>query len=93
MDNSLQISKERINELGSLFADYIIQSVKEDVKSLNKNQCLILLEENYQDFIEYAEKESMLSDSEKKYLKECTDDIDAYIQEEAMDVITDSLID
>jgi hypothetical protein len=90
MDKSLQLSEERINEIGSFFADYIIQSVNENVKSLNKNQLQILLEENYQDFIKYAKNESMLLDSEKIYLKECADDIDAYIQEEAMDVIIDS---
>jgi len=92
MGNSLQISEQRINELGSYFADYINQSFNEKITHLNKNQLLILLEENYQDFIEYALNESMLFDSEIDYMKECIDDIDAYIEEEAMDVIEESKI-
>ena len=93
MEDSLLISEERINELGSFLEEYIIQSFEDEIIGLDKNQLLILLEENYQDFIEYAKKESILLDSEEEYLEECTDDIDAYIEEAAMELIIDSLIE
>ena len=85
----VKLSKERISELGSEFADFMCNNYLDnnDFSGWGNNDYLNFVEAHYEEFIQNSLSEGLIDESEKEYLITYDDDTDAYIKEDAIEEI------
>jgi hypothetical protein len=92
-ETGLQLNEKRINELGMNLADFAVKNIasNNDLSLYDRNKLLVMFGECYADFIRYAESHELLNKGEEKVLTENEADLDAYIKEIAINIVSETL--
>lgn len=88
---TIRLTKKRINELGSLLADYANENIEGIQSKRDSNYLLGMLDEAYLPFINYAASNELLCDGEKQALERNNSLLDCYIKEVAIEEIQEAI--
>jgi hypothetical protein len=85
--NSLQMTEQRINDLGLYLAEFALDFLPgdADVNTYDANDFLALFDKWFRHFIGYAETNRMFETGEKKALAENDNDLVSFIKDAAVD--------
>ena len=84
---AIKLNKKRINELGTSLADFTNEYFSGRIENNGSNYLLILLDESYLPFIEYAYSNGLLNEDERYAIEKNNNLLDCYIKEVAIEEI------
>jgi hypothetical protein len=94
-ESAIQLTENRINDLGLYLAEFALDFVPsdEDVYSYDANDFLTLFDQWFRHFIRYAETNGMLENGEQVALNENNDELVSYIKDAAVDAAREIIME
>lgn len=92
-EHALQLTEERIHDLGYLLAEFALEFVPrgDNARNYEANDFLALFDDWYFNFIRYAETNRMLAMGERETLVENDNELDCIIKDAAIDAAREIL--
>ncbi len=88
-----ELSRDRIMELGNCFAEFAVGKLLLDNECANENLLLEELDDSYNYFLMHIEGTEMLREGEPEILKRNINDLDIYIELEAIKAVQNILVE
>ena len=94
MKNVMPFTTSRVLEIGHCLAEFAVEfvPVEADISAFNGNDFFSLIDTWYENFIRYAETNSLVTRDEIFALNENFYGLDVFIKEAAIDAATDAII-
>jgi hypothetical protein len=94
MNNVMPFTNSRILEIGLYLAEFAVEfvPVEADMNTYDGNDFLLLFDAWYENFIRYAETNSLVTRDERFALYENLNELDGIIKEAAIDAAREAII-